>query len=193
VDPGPRHWDVWQFAIRRVFLYPNTAHLRLRQPLRFRLQHSDSFWTWWTHPTQNELYCRAADQSWSRRRFHTQRGNRLIFGGAAPVPSDQVPPGFLRASVSSATGSPYVSLHSTAITLEAPIPDPATLQAALHLFPLSSKWVIHTVKITDNGHTIAAAIQQGTAVDVSDVSGQIRGRPEQTLYPDLSEMWLPPM
>jgi hypothetical protein len=81
VDPGPRHWDVWQFAIRRVFLYPNTAHLRLRQPLRFWLQHSDSFWTWWTHPTQNELYCRAADQSWSRRRFHTQRGNRLIFGG----------------------------------------------------------------------------------------------------------------
>jgi hypothetical protein len=69
-----------------------------------------------------------------------------------------------------AMGSPFVSLHSTAITREAPIPEPAILQAALHLLPSSSKWAIQKVRITDNGQTIAAAIQQGAAVAVSDGS-----------------------
>jgi hypothetical protein len=136
----------------------------------FWLQHCDPFWTWWKHPVHNVLYRRAADQSWSKRRLHTQQGNQLIFGGPAPVPSDQVPPGLLHASVMIATGSPFVSLHSTAITHEAPIPEPATLQDALHLLPSSSKWAIQRVKITDNGQTIATAIQQGTAVAVSDGS-----------------------
>jgi hypothetical protein len=100
IDPGPAHWSmIWQVAICQVFLSPDVTYLRLRQPLGFRLQHCDSFWTWWKHPVHNILYRQAADQSWSRRRFHTQQGNRLIFGGPVPVPSDQVPPGLLRASV----------------------------------------------------------------------------------------------
>jgi hypothetical protein len=137
----------------------------------FRLQHCDPFWMWWKHPVHhNVLYCQAVDQSWSKHRFHTQRGKRLIFGGPAPVPSDQVPPGLLCASVTIATGSPFVLLHSTAITHEAPIPEPATLQDALHLLPSSSKWAVQRVKITDNGQTIATTIQQGTAVAVSDGS-----------------------
>jgi uncharacterized membrane protein YjjB (DUF3815 family) len=74
------------------------------------------------------------------------------------------------ASVTTATGSPFVWLHSTAITHEAPTPEPATLQAALHLLPSSSKWAIQIVRIMDNGQSIAAAIQQGTAVAVSDGS-----------------------
>jgi hypothetical protein len=170
INPIPNNWSVWQVAICRIFLSPDVTHLRLCHPTGFWLQHCDPFWMWWKHPVQNILYCQAADQSWSKRRFHTQRGNRLIFGGPVPVPSNQVPPGLLCASVTTATGSPFILLHSTAITHEAPIPKPATLQAALHLLPSSSKWAIQIVRITDNGQTIAAAIQQGTAVAVSDGS-----------------------
>ena len=168
--PGRKAWLIWQTALRKIFLFHNSSHLRLRQPLGPWNQPMDKAWTWWKDPIADFLYQRIGTQ-WIQWRRRPTRGTRAKYEDPLPIPDADIPTRCIRASVSVSRRAQHATVLNTGATLVQAIPPPPlTLQDRLANLPDSAKWAFSELKLTDDGSTIAQAIKDGLAIGVDDGS-----------------------
>jgi hypothetical protein len=81
-----------------------------------------------------------------------------------------VPEGLKRVSVQKPTRSRYVTVTSTGAATQQtpPLPAPVTLEERISRLDPAAKWALQHLHISDNGESIAAAIQDRVAIAVSD-------------------------
>jgi hypothetical protein len=169
-DPGPSYWRVWQQAIRQTFLFPLQQHLRLRVPLGLWFDHKEEEWKWWVDPVSLKLFCRHGQDTWSRASGRRQVGQRTLYNTDTPICAQRVPLGLRRVTVNQPSGSPTITMECIGLSAEIPIPEVDTLAAAIAFLPPESKWALKHMVFADGGQAVATAIQNRTAIAVSDGS-----------------------
>ncbi len=169
--PPPRHWELWQKALRKRFL-PQGSSRKLLDALgqwtRFPTR-----WQWFYSPQQDRIY---KQEGWTWRAYPIYRVRTSSRTGSTKHrrsdettrtrPDDLHPP-----SVHS--HKHWVTKEASHELLATPVPE---LPRALTVHEVWTqrkpgfKWAVAEMTVTDNGLEIATALKQGRAVAVSDGS-----------------------
>ena len=178
-DRTPRQWiptiaptyteiATWQQALRLVFLAPYTQTRRLRRPLGNWKHPHDEEWLWWKDLPTDTLYQREGGE-WNKWQRRQALGNYAKYDN--PIPSDPPPPTAIRASVNLDVLHNMATVRSTGIASPPTVRQtPTTVTAVLNRLPDNASWATKSVTITGSEIQLAQAIQNGTAVAVSDGS-----------------------
>ncbi len=167
--PSRNEWITWQNALKDCFLIPQARHNRLLQPLGPWSTQDDEQWIWWYSPSQNHLWEKTLD-SWHVWQRNGQ-GTLLRPAYDSPQDADTDPPDDLcRASIHR-RGATMISKssHSLQVPPVPPIVD-YSLSAELEKLPHDAHWAVRHIQFDDHGTYFATALQNGTAVAVSDGS-----------------------
>jgi hypothetical protein len=166
-DPPPRDWAFWRQALSLSFC--NGQERRLALPLGSWKDERKDAWTWFFAPAEDRLYERVLGtwNVYSMEGGRTQRTNkRFLLQGT----TDTIPDYSLRATVFPLDPGRYVLSNYGWDAIPAAIDNPTSLAAAISQLPLECRWAVQRFDAPDNGMCIALAIQQGTAIAVSDGS-----------------------
>ena len=163
--PGKNAWDMWRQALRDHFLPPYAPHQSLTSPLGQWRQRMDDTWRWW-YKDENTLLEHTDDQGWMVWTRQTDRGR---FGDATPQVGAH-PALLRRADVNRYNDSPHVYFRGIGTHQEHQIQPSDTLLNTLQKLPPTASWALDHVLDSNNGNTIARAIQQNNAIAVSDGS-----------------------
>ena len=169
-----RYWTLWQKALRKCFQAPRSA--RASRELLDKLGRWSRFpgrWQWFYSPQEDRLY---KLEGWMWRAYPVYRvrsSSRL--GSTKYRRSDEVtrfrPIDLIPATVH--TTKHWVTKEASMAILDRPVEDPVTPKSVetLRLIrPPGFQWAITEMSMDDNGLTIAAALQAGNAIAVSDGS-----------------------
>ena len=170
--PGNNTWNLWRTTIKSLFLDPNSLYDRkLIVPLGDWLQPTDLSWTWWIDPALDIIYERTGPSSWSTWQRQTSQGLIARYHSPLPIHTAGWPTTLTRISVTIARNRNFVYFHNAGNSACHPTANPIVdLETALASFPPTAQWAIRYVHHSDQGHHIAAALRQGTAIAVSDGS-----------------------
>ena len=170
--PSSNDWGIWRLALRKLFYddAPSVLARRLRNPLG-KWTDSSSSWSWWFSALENRLYQRTADRwrvylppSGSTR---TRRFPRFLYNHSATYgPSDG-----LRTKVIQVPGDMAMRITGCALDLSPHLPaQSSNLAVRLQLQIPTRQWAMERLQVADNGHAVAQAIINHTAIAVSDGS-----------------------
>jgi hypothetical protein len=161
--PSANDWRIWQLFLKKTFILRG---LRLLITLGKWLQW-DNDWEWYFSPSQECLfqYSSAGWTSFSQVHKRDKLPTFLTNGTSTSKPAD-----LKRAMI-------YMNKNRIVCTGYTPILSPpiSTANTFLHYLGRSDpgeKWCLDYIDMKDNGHILAEAIQQGTAIAVSDGSFQ---------------------
>ena len=169
--PVAKHWELWRSALTKAFLHPNLERLPLRRQLGLWYTGSDPRWIWWKHQPSNTLFEQRQSGEWFCWSFARVWHHHRKYNNPTLTESDTIPTNMHRASITQSPLSPYVTVLTTQMSAAHIIPPPVTtIDAAIKALPESARWAPKHILLMDQGEQLATALQQRTAVAVSDGS-----------------------
>jgi hypothetical protein len=161
-------WTLWQQALEKCFLQPNSPGRTIRVDLGTWLPTAFDEWQWWYCSEEDRLYTTVE----SRHRYYSKlptRTRRNRFNNN-PYHTTVMPDNLLPATVEINSSSITMTAHVTDMPLPFPEPDIHSFTDAVEFVNHSDKWAISHLHAPDEGRQLAQSIQQQTAIAVSDGS-----------------------
>ena len=171
--PTPNDWTLWQDFLRTALLSRYSTHRVLQRPLKQwnTAIAQDSEWIWWYDSQAHSLWQRLSDNTWQVWESHDTRSKYFRRAFSATSTEGFSP---ARCSVSPRPHSTVLlnfDFHSQHRPQSVP---PSSLSDRLAALPSSAHWAVKRCLFQGSLITLADAIQQGTAVAVSDGSYKLR-------------------
>jgi hypothetical protein len=160
VQPDQHCWKLWLSALEKCFLRPDDPHHRLRNSLGHWI-HIPTRWDWFYSPTEDRLFERSDHYGWhtrERNQGHQParfQGFRRTNNFISDLPTDATP------TTISGQG-PQVVRHEGITTVELEEDDTDDDEDIC--------WWNEPIEIMENIVDLVTAIQQGTAICVTDGS-----------------------
>ena len=164
--PSASCWHLWQRALTTAFhLSPRR---KLPTPLRYWID-SDDTWTWFYSPSQQQLFHREDDGTWSSHCQTRGRQTRQPKFTTQSEPAGPLPPDKERAVVDTSSGRYLTCVGHQRVRPPQP-PQFLTLRDYIASLPPSDQWVFAHFQCDDDGEYIAQSLREGSCRAVGDGS-----------------------